>query len=114
MIKAFHHIFFLKKPKDYVKGPIPIYLPITVAGKRAEISIKRKVEPIKRISDAGSMKGSTDTVKKFNAYLILLESKFDDTHYTLSRENEIITAEALKNKYTDATDRQRMLIPMQV
>ena len=112
MIKAFHHIFFLKKPKGYEKGPIPIYLRITVAGKRAEISIKRKVEPTKWNSDAGRMKGSTEIVKKFNAYLILLESKLYDTHYTLIRENEITTAEALKNKYTGATDRQRMLIPI--
>ena len=55
------------------------------------------------------MKGGTEIVKKFNAYLILLESKLYDTHYTLIRENEIITAESLKNKYTGATDRQRML-----
>ena len=112
MIKAFHHIFFLKKPKDYEKGPIPIYLRITVAGNRAEISIKRKVEPTKWISDAGRMKGSTEIIKKFNAYLVLLESKLYDTYYTLIRENEIITAEALKNKYTGATDLQRMLIPI--
>lgn len=112
MIKAFHHIFFLKKPKEYEKGPVPIYLRITVDGKRAEVSIKRKVDPIKWISNRGRMKGSTEIVKKFNAYLIFLESKLYDTHYTLIRENEIITAKTLKNKYTGASDRQRMLIPI--
>lgn len=69
MIKAFHHIFFLKKPKDYEKGPVPIYLRITVDGTRAEVSIKRKVEPIKWVSNPGRMKGSTEIVKKFNSYL---------------------------------------------
>jgi hypothetical protein len=112
MIKVFHHIFFLKKPKGYEKGPVPIYLRITVAGKRSEISINRKIEPIRWISNAGRMKGTSEIVKKFNAYLISLESKLYDAYYTLIRENEVITAKALKNKYTGASDRQRMLIPI--
>ena len=29
-------IFFLKKSKNYVSGPVPIYLRITVNGKRAD------------------------------------------------------------------------------
>ena len=112
MIKVFHHIFFLKKPKGYEKGPVSIYLRITVAGKRAEISINKKVEPIKWISNPGRMKGCSEIVKKFNTYLISLESKLYDAHYTLIRENQVITAETLKNKYTGASDRQRMLIPI--
>jgi len=112
MIKVFHHIFFLKKPKGYEKGPVPIYLRITIAGKRAEISINRKVEPIRWICNPGRMKGSSEMAKKFNAYLISLESKLYDAHYILMRENEVITAETLKNNYTGASDRQRMLIPI--
>lgn len=45
MANTFHHIFFLKKSKKYVDGPVSVYLRITVSGKRAEISINRKVEP---------------------------------------------------------------------
>jgi len=47
-----------------------------------------------------AMKGNTEIVKKFNAYLIYLESKLYDAHYTLLREDEVITVEALRNKYT--------------
>ena len=87
MIRVFHHIFFLKKAKGYEKEPISIYLRITVAGKRAEISINRKVETLKWISNPGRMKGTIEKVKKFNAYLF-------------------------KNKYTGVCQRQRMLIPI--
>ena len=41
-----------------------------------------------------------------------MESKLYDTHYTLIRENEIITAKVIKSKYSGAADRQRMLIPI--
>ena len=31
-------LFYLKKPKNYQKGPVPIYLRITVESKRAEFT----------------------------------------------------------------------------
>ena len=67
MTKAFHHKFFLKIHKDYEKGSVSIYLRITVAGKRAEISINRKGEPCKWISNLGRIKGNKETI---NAYLV--------------------------------------------
>lgn len=112
MIKTFHHIFFLKKPKGYEKGPVPVYLRITVEGKRDEFSIARKVDPDRWNQDAGRIKGTSEEVKKFNAHLDALQSKLYDAHQALIRENRIITAESLKNKYTGASDRQRMLVPI--
>ena len=110
MVKTFHHIFFLKKPTNYQNGPMPVYLRITVDGKRAEISINREVEPGRWIPGACKIKGTSEEVKKFNAHLDALQSKLYDAHQALIRENKIITAETLKNKFTGASDRQRMLI----
>ena len=56
------------------------------------------------------MKGTTQVIRKFNAYLILLEGKLFDAYQSLAREKEVITATSLKNKYTGFSDRQRMLI----
>jgi site-specific recombinase XerD len=56
--------------------------------------------------------GRGEKVKQFNAYLAALESQLYDAHLALIRENKFITAESLKNKYTGASDRQRMLIPI--
>jgi site-specific recombinase XerD len=112
MVKTFHHIFFLKKPKGYEEGPVPIYIRITVEGKRSEFSIARNVEPTLWNQAAGRMKGGSTDVKKFNGHLAALESKLYDAHQALIRENKVITAEALKNKFTGASDRQRMLVPI--
>ncbi|MGQ7856244.1 Arm DNA-binding domain-containing protein [Pedobacter sp. WC2501] len=41
----FSLLFYLKKPKNYLKGAVPVYLRITVDGKRVEMSASRKCEP---------------------------------------------------------------------
>lgn len=112
MSQTFSFIFYTKKRNTYTGGPIPIYLRITIAGKRAEISTGREVEPARWNADAGRMKGSGEEVKKFNSYLDALQSKLYDAHQALIRENKTITAESLKNKYTGASDQQRMLMPI--
>jgi site-specific recombinase XerD len=111
MVKMFHHIFFLKKPTGYKSGSKPVYLR-TIDGKRAEISINKEFEPTRWIPGAGKMKGSSEEVRKFNAHLDALQSKLYYAHQSLIRENKLITAESLKNKYTGASDRQRMLVPI--
>ena len=41
----FSLLFYLKKPKNYQTGPVPVYLRITVAGKRTEVATGRECEP---------------------------------------------------------------------
>jgi len=113
MINTFHHIFYPKKSKNHQPGqPIPVYLRITVAGKRAEISINRHVDPDKWISEAGRLKGHGEEARKFNAHLDTLRSKLYDAHDALIRENKYITAEAIKNKYLGIGEKMRMLVPI--
>ncbi len=110
MIKTFFFIFFLKKPKNYEEGPVSIYLRITVDGKRSEISIKREADPNDWNSKAGRLNGKSESVRQFNSYLDTLQSKLYDAHQALIRDNKMITAEALKNRYTGASEKQRMLM----
>ena len=112
MVKTFSALFYLRKPKNYEKGEIPIYLRITLDSKRAEISIGRGADPDIWDSKNGKLVGKGETVKQFNAYLDSLKSKLFDAQQALIRENKIITAESLKNKYTGAGEKQRMLVPI--
>jgi hypothetical protein len=41
----FSLLFYLKKPKNYVDGPVPIYIRITVNRKRSETTAGRNIEP---------------------------------------------------------------------
>ncbi|CAN5455501.1 hypothetical protein BH09BAC6_BH09BAC6_19110 [soil metagenome] len=41
----FNLLFYLKKQKAYVSGTMPVYMRITVNGKRSEVSAGRDCEP---------------------------------------------------------------------
>ncbi|MFC5282472.1 Arm DNA-binding domain-containing protein [Pedobacter alpinus] len=58
MLTNFQVLFYLKKPKHYLSGPMPIYLRISVDGKRSEISIGRSCLPSSWNPHAGRSKGN--------------------------------------------------------
>lgn len=112
MVKAFHHIFFLKKEKDCVKGLVPIYLRITVDGKRAEISIGKKVQKDFWIPKVGRANGNTKALQALNSHLMLLEYQLFEAYQAMLSEKRMITAIALKNRCKGIDDHQKMLVPI--
>jgi hypothetical protein len=60
----FHLLFYLRKQKNYKDGPKPIYMRITVDGKRADMSVGRECEHAKWNSHAGRAIG-TKTITSF-------------------------------------------------
>ncbi|WP_229208687.1 Arm DNA-binding domain-containing protein [Dyadobacter luticola] len=71
-------LFYLKKPKNYQKGPVPIYLRITVESKRAEFITGRECEPGRWNAVAGRVTGAKEAVKSVNVYLGNLEQQLLD------------------------------------
>ena len=112
MPNTFSLLFHLRKPKIYNSGPIPIYLRITVNGKRAEFSTHRGCEPSKWNGAAGRMIGSKEQVKQLNSYLDGLVSKLHSFQAELINKGSIVTAELLKDKLTGKADKPRMLVPV--
>jgi hypothetical protein len=66
MNNGFKMLFYLKKPKKYTTGPIPIYLRISVDGKRSEVTIGEEVEPYLWDNKRLSVKGTNESAKKIN------------------------------------------------
>ncbi len=75
MNKTFTTLFHLKKPKNYVEGPVPIYIRVTVDGQRFEIYATRDCDPEKWSSVSGRMIGYKEDAKQLNNYLDLLQVK---------------------------------------
>lgn len=90
-------LFYLKKPKNYLSGPQPIYMRITVAGLPKELSIGRDCEPSKWNRILGKMNGRDEAVKTFNNYIDTLRVKIEDIHLKLMRSESEVTAEAIRN-----------------
>ena len=64
--KTFNLLFYLKKPKNYVNGKMPIYLRVTTDGSRFELAAKRDCEPEKWNSASGRVAGTKQNVRSLN------------------------------------------------
>lgn len=110
MNNTFSLLFHLRRPKSYTKGPQPIYLRITVNGKRAEMSTQRECEPTKWNGASGRAIGTKEEAKQLNSYLDTLVSKLYQHQKDLIHDGEIPTAEVLKNKLTGHAGKARMIV----
>jgi len=102
--------FFLKKLNASDLGLIPIYLRITVDGRRAEISTGRDCDSEKWNINAGRSIGTKEEVKALNSYLDTLQAKMYEAHKCLLQAGELITVESLKNKYSGKEEKPRSLV----
>ena len=100
----------MKKQKNYSCGNAPIYLRITVAGKRAEITTGRECEPERWSSKTGRLLGTKEDIKSANAYLDSLQASVYQSHKELTEAGEIITAERIKSKLLGKEEKAHTLL----
>ncbi|KAA0992036.1 site-specific integrase [Dyadobacter aurulentus] len=110
LTKSFALLFYLKKRSNYLKGKLPIYMRVTVDGKRMEIATKRECEPTKWNSSAGRVSGNKEEVRSINSYLDVLQSKVYELHRKLIASEITITAELFKNKLVNDNEQKKMIL----
>ena len=110
MFQTFSLLFFLQKNKISQDGRAPIYMRITVNGKRSQISIGRKIEVSKWNKQAGKVIGRTAEFRDLNRYLDNIRNKVYSIQEKLLRNNEDITALKIKNIYQGKGDKKKMLL----
>ncbi len=108
--KSFGLLFYLKKPKNYQKGEIPIYLRVTVDGISKELSIKRSCDPERWNSSSGRAMGTKESIKSLNTYLESYQSKVYEAKRKLVDGGQIISAHAIKDMLLGNDQRGKMLI----
>ncbi|WP_366520923.1 site-specific integrase [Mucilaginibacter sp.] len=100
----------MKKQKNYQSGSAPIYIRITVSGKRSETTTGRECEPSRWNAGAGRANGTKEDTRAFNAFLDDLQTKVYQAHRLLTEADELITAETIRNKFLGKTEKPRSLI----
>ncbi len=108
--KSLGILFYLKKPKKYVSGPMPIYLRLTVDGIAKELSTKRDWELGKWNAHAQRASGNREDVKSLNAFLDSVQLKVHEARRKLIDANKPITALGIKNMLLGIEERPRMLL----
>jgi hypothetical protein len=108
--QSFSVLIWADKRKTDAKGNVPLYARITYLGKRAEISMGRKVDPDKWDPEAGFVKGSGQEVEDINKEIITVNNEIHAAFMDLRQTDDFITAEKIKQRYAGEEEPQRMLL----
>jgi site-specific recombinase XerD len=101
---TFGIVFYLRKYKTN-RGKAPIYMRITVNGKRADLSIKRSIDQESWNVHKGLAKGNKAEMQALNLYLEKVRAKIVHHYQEMTLTGKMITAAAIKNKFL-GVDRQ--------
>lgn len=110
MNKTFKLLFYLKKPKNYATGSMPIYLRITIDGERIELHTKRNCEPSKWNNISGRTIGLKEESKQLNNYLDLLQAEIFEAQRELLSGGQKVTVFTIKNKLLGKEELQKTLL----
>ena len=102
-------LFYTRKTSKANGAVLPIYLRITINGKRLEHSINRTIEVSKWSSKTGKMKGNHSEARSFNSSIDALKNKIYATERALLQEGKVITYEVFKDRWV-GTDIKQCLI----
>jgi len=108
--QRFSVLIWADRRKTDAKGNVPLYARVTYLGKRAEISMGRKVDPAKWDPESGFVKGSSQGIKDLNKEIITVKDDLQSAFMSLKSTEEFITAEKIKQKYSGEEEPQRMLL----
>ena len=110
MNNSIYILFYIKKSKADILGKANIYLRITIAGKRAEISINRKVTINKWSSETGKVKGYSMEARELNHYMESIRSRVYKIYQDLILKDEFITAQRVRNSYLGKENKPILLL----
>lgn len=103
-------LFHLKRTKTTTGGLVPVYMRVTVNGKRLEISTKRYVEESKWIVNAGKLKGSSEEARTTNEYLDTLKAQVYQHQTDLIKLGSPVNADTMRNKLLGIEEKHRSLV----
>ncbi len=110
MKSTFSVLFYPKRNDIDSSREAPVYMRVTVNGRRVELSTHRKVKVAKWNHKAGKLSGTKDEIRDFNNYLDALRNKIYGIHQQLLRNGTKITSQAIKNSYLGKGEKQIMLL----
>ncbi len=108
--KSFTILFYLKKRGNYVKGPVPIYVRLTVDGVPKELSVKRTWEPSRWNKDSCRAVGNKEDARLLNEFLDMIQAKVYDVRRKLIESCIQVTSAAPMDIVSGHDQRGKMLL----
>ena len=110
MKNTFSILFYIRKSKQKADGTTPIYVRVTVNGKRSDFSSKRSIDASKWNKSKARAKGTNENTRTLNTYLDTLKQKLYDSHQHLLNKGKVVSAKALTNHYLDKSEEKQTLL----
>lgn len=102
--------FLVRRTRANTSGEIPIYIRIIVDSKPVEVATKHYVKPDQWSPEKGRVKGNTEYARTLNAFLDNSKTKLTKIFNRLEEQEELITAERIKNIFVGKAGKQRTLL----
>lgn len=103
-------LFHLQKGKENKKGEVPIYLRITVNGKRAELSTNESINTTLWDSGQQRAKGRSECARTLNYHLDSLENKVKREYNSMLEHEQEISALIIRDKLTGKNQKEGLLL----
>jgi integrase len=110
MSRRFNLLFYLKKRNNYEGGLIPIYMRVSVGGKRTEFTTQREWDPTKWNSSAGRASGTKEATRELNSFLDTLQTKVYEAQRKLVGEGEVVSTDTIREIITGRNRNSKMLL----
>jgi integrase len=110
-MNTFGIVFYLRRQKGK-NGRAPVYVRITVDGKRTDISLKKTIAVNQWSSAKGMGKGNSEQIKILNTYLEQIRSQIVESYQQLQLKRELITVETVKNKYLGIEEKEHSVMSL--
>jgi integrase len=107
--QTFSILIWANKTKATQDGA-PLFARITIDRKRAEISLKRKVNSSKWNAKGGFLEGTNEETRGINNYIIQVKAELSKMYERMQILEEHITAESLKLKFLGVTVEKKTLL----
>ena len=105
-------LFFIKRTKLLRNAEAPVYMRITVNGKRLELSINRSIELEKWSSVKGAAIGNTKEARSLNMYIDAIRTQLHSYIQFLRESDKPISAQSIKNKYLGIDDKGETILKL--
>jgi hypothetical protein len=110
MPNTYSVIATLRKKERKNSNHALVMLRITVNGQRAEISVKRKIDPERWDSTTNRMRGTKEDAKEVNSLIDLLTLKLNKIYSKLVENEETVTARKVKDIYLGKDVKKKSLL----
>jgi len=102
-------LFWLNTPKMQ-GGKAPIYVRITIDGRRSQFSLSRKIEPSKWITKAGIAKGTNEEARTLNNYINFVRGEIQKHYNLLVTQHQRVTPDMVRNAYLGIKEEKKTLL----